>query len=29
MLKSMKTTATNKLIEEEMEQIKSLPTDQQ
>ena len=29
MLKSMKTKATNKLIKEEMEKIKSLPADQQ
>ena len=29
MLKSMKTKATNKLIKEEMERIKSLPADQQ
>ena len=29
MLKSMKTEATNKLIKEEMERIKSLPADQQ
>ena len=29
MLKSMKTKATNKLIKDEMEKIKSLPTDQQ
>ena len=29
MLKSMKTKATNKLIKEEMENIKSLPADQQ
>ena len=29
MLKSMKTKATNKLIKDEMEKIKSLPADQQ
>ena len=29
MLKSIKTKATNKLIKEEMENIKSLPVDQQ
>ena len=29
MLKSLKTKATNKLIKEEMEKIKSLPVDQQ
>ena len=29
MLKSMKTKATNKLIKEEMEKIKSLPADKQ
>ena len=29
MLKSMKTKATNKLIKDEMEKIKSLPSDQQ